>query len=87
LRSSTKGYGGKNHYTASKNSDINAHSGRKMYNSQFLLQAASPETFGYTLVYISIFFIFLNLPTSEVQERCARTLSLFSLYTRQWSSD
>jgi hypothetical protein len=27
-----------------------ARSGRELYHSQFLLQAASPETFGYTLV-------------------------------------
>jgi hypothetical protein len=34
-----------------KNSDTNGPSGRELYHLQFLLQAASPETFGYTLVY------------------------------------
>jgi hypothetical protein len=51
LRSNTKGYGGKTHYTDSQNSDATAPSGRELYNLQFSLQAASPETFGYTLVY------------------------------------
>jgi hypothetical protein len=50
LRSSTKGYGGKTHYTNSQNSDTTAPSGRELYHLQFSLQAASPETFGYTLV-------------------------------------
>jgi hypothetical protein len=51
LRSNTKGYGGKIHYTNSQNSDTTALSGRELYHLQFSLQAASPETFGYTLVY------------------------------------
>jgi hypothetical protein len=34
-----------------KNSDTTAPSGRELYHLQFSLQAASPETFGYTLVY------------------------------------
>jgi hypothetical protein len=50
LRSNTKGYGGKTHYTDSQNSDTTAPSGRELYYLQFSLQAASPETFGYTLV-------------------------------------
>jgi hypothetical protein len=50
LRSDTKGYDGKTHYTDSQNSDITAHSGRELYHLQFSLQAESPETFGYTLV-------------------------------------
>jgi hypothetical protein len=50
LRSNTNGYVGKTHYTVSQNSDITAPSGRKLYYLQFSLQAASPETFGYTLV-------------------------------------
>jgi len=29
---------------------IQLHSGRELYHLQFSLQAASPETFGYTLV-------------------------------------
>jgi hypothetical protein len=50
LKGSTKGYGGKTHYTDSQNSDITAPSGRELYHLQFSLQAASPETFGYALV-------------------------------------
>jgi hypothetical protein len=51
LRSNTKFYGGKTHYTNSQNSDATAPSGRELYHLQFSLQAASPETFGYTLVF------------------------------------
>jgi hypothetical protein len=50
LRSNTKGYGGKSHYTDSQNSDTTAPSGRKLYHLQFSLQAATPETFGYSFV-------------------------------------
>jgi hypothetical protein len=50
LRSNTKGYGGKTHYTDSQNSDITAPSVRELYHLQFSLKAASPETFGYTLM-------------------------------------
>jgi hypothetical protein len=50
LRSNTKGYGGKTYWTDSQNSDITAPSGRELYHLQFSLQAASPETLGYTLV-------------------------------------
>jgi hypothetical protein len=53
LRSNTKGYDGKTHYTDSKNSDTTAPSGRELYHLQFSLQAASPETFGYTLVHFT----------------------------------
>jgi hypothetical protein len=49
LRSNTKGYGGKTHWTHSQNSDTTSSSGRELYYLQFSLQAASPETFGYTL--------------------------------------
>jgi hypothetical protein len=49
-RSNTKGYGGKNHQTDTQNSDTTAPSGRELYHLQFSLQAANPETFGYTLV-------------------------------------
>jgi hypothetical protein len=52
LRSNTKGYGGKTHWTDSQNSDTTAPSGRQLYHLQFSLQAAGPETFGYTLVYL-----------------------------------
>jgi hypothetical protein len=51
LRSNTKGYGGKTHYTDSQNSDTTASSGRELYHLQFSIQAASPETSGYKLVY------------------------------------
>jgi hypothetical protein len=50
LKSNTKGYGGKTHYTDSQNSDTTAPSGRDLYHLYFSFQAASPETFGYTLV-------------------------------------
>jgi hypothetical protein len=51
LKSNTKGYGGKTHYTDSQNSDITAPSGRELYHLQFTRQVASPEAFGYTLVF------------------------------------
>jgi hypothetical protein len=54
LRSNTQGYGGKTHYTDSQNTDTTARSGRELYHLQFLLQAASPETFGYTLVLLNV---------------------------------
>jgi hypothetical protein len=50
LRSNTKCYGVKTHYTDSQNSDTTAPSGRELYHLHFWLQEASPETFGYTLV-------------------------------------
>jgi len=37
----------------SQNSDTTAPSGRELYHLQLLLQAASPETFGHTLVFFS----------------------------------
>jgi hypothetical protein len=52
LRSNTKGYGAKTHQTDSQNGDKTAHSGRELYHLQFSLQAASPETFGYILIYL-----------------------------------
>jgi hypothetical protein len=54
LRNNIKGYGGKNHYTDSRNSDTTSRSGRELYHLQFSLQIASPETFGYTLVFSRI---------------------------------
>jgi hypothetical protein len=48
--SNTKGYGGKTHYTDPQNSDTTTLSGRELYHLQFSRQAASTETFGYTLV-------------------------------------
>jgi hypothetical protein len=53
LRSNIKGYGGKTHQTDSQNSDTTAPSGRELYHLQISLQAASPETFRYTLVHVS----------------------------------
>jgi hypothetical protein len=50
LRSNTKGYGGKTHWSDSQNGDTTAPSGEELYHLQFSLQAASPETFEYTLV-------------------------------------
>jgi hypothetical protein len=44
------GYGLKTHWTDSQNSDTTAPSGRELYHLQFSLHAASPETFGYSLV-------------------------------------
>jgi hypothetical protein len=49
LRSNTKDYGGKTHKTDLQNRDTTAPSGRELYHLQFLLQVASPETFGYIL--------------------------------------
>jgi hypothetical protein len=57
LRTNTKAYGGKTHYTASQNSDTTAPSGRELHHLQFSLQAASPETFGYILIYYILSFI------------------------------
>jgi hypothetical protein len=50
LRSNTNGYDGKTDYVDSQNEDITALRGRELYHLQFSLQAASPETFDYTLV-------------------------------------
>jgi hypothetical protein len=50
LRINTKGYSGKTHSTDPQNSDTTAPSGRLLYHLQLSLQAASPETFGYTFV-------------------------------------
>jgi hypothetical protein len=52
LRRNTKGYGGKSHKSDSQNSDTTAPSGRELYHLQFSLQAVSPETFEYTLVFL-----------------------------------
>jgi len=49
LKSKTKRHGGKIYYTDSQNSDTSAPSGTDPCHLQFSLQAASPETFGYTL--------------------------------------
>jgi hypothetical protein len=51
LRSNTKSYGSKIHYIDSQNSETTAPNGREVYHLQFSLQVASPETFGYALVF------------------------------------
>jgi hypothetical protein len=61
LRSYTKGYGGKTHYTDPQNNDTTAPSGRELYHLQFSLQAASPESFGYTFVLMLMEVIVLSL--------------------------
>jgi hypothetical protein len=50
----TKGCGGKTQVNDSQNKDTTAPSRRDIYHLQFSLQAASPETFGYTLVTYSV---------------------------------
>jgi hypothetical protein len=45
-----KSHGIKSHKTDSQNSDTTEPSGRELYHLQFSLQAASPETFRYTVV-------------------------------------
>jgi hypothetical protein len=45
--------------TDSQNSDTTAPNGRALYHLQFSLQAASPKTFGYTLMcFHSVFVLF-----------------------------
>jgi hypothetical protein len=51
MKSNTKDYGGKTPYTDSQNIHTTAPSGKELYHLQFSLQAASPETSGYTIVY------------------------------------
>jgi len=36
----------------SQNSNMTAPSGRELHHLQFSLQVVSPETFGYTLIYV-----------------------------------
>jgi hypothetical protein len=55
LRSNTKGYDGKTHLTGSKNRNKTEPSDIELYHLQFSLQAASPETFGYTLIWFHDF--------------------------------
>jgi hypothetical protein len=54
LRSIANGYGGKIRWNDSQNSDTTAPSGRELYYLQLLLQAASPEAFGYTILHGSL---------------------------------
>jgi len=71
LRSNTKGYGGKTHYADSQNSDTTAASGRELYNLQFSLQAASPETFRHNLVCCTC----PHLPVNQ-----SRSVLVFGIY-------
>jgi hypothetical protein len=48
-----------------QNSDTTAPSDRELYHLQFSRQAASPETFGYTVLRAYI-HIYLGLPICEV---------------------
>jgi len=50
LRNNTKSYGSKPHKTDPQCSDATVPNGRELYHLEFSLQAASPETFGYTLL-------------------------------------
>jgi hypothetical protein len=86
FRSNIKDYGGKTRYTDSQNSDTNALSGRGLYHLQFSLQAASPETFGYTLACHYIV-------CKKKKMQCSSTASIFQssysglIYklTKSWS--
>jgi len=55
LRSNTKYYNRKIHWTDSQNSDTTAPSGRELNHLQFSLQATSPETLGYTFVCVCVY--------------------------------
>jgi hypothetical protein len=81
LRSNTKGYVSKTHYTDSQNSDTTSPSGRELYHLHFSLQAASPETFGYTLVYHNCSTIRLATIDLYPQEQA---LSITSEHQLQW---
>jgi hypothetical protein len=65
------GYGCKILYTDPPNYYTNASSGRELFRLQFLLHAASPETFGYTLVDIHgvAFIYFYGTVLSKAQGR------------------
>jgi hypothetical protein len=52
LRSNTKGYGDKTRQTDSQHSDTTEPNGRELYHLQFSLQAAGPESFGYTFPFL-----------------------------------
>jgi hypothetical protein len=79
MKSNTKGYGGKTHYTDSQNSDTTASSGRELYHLQFSLQAASPETYGYlrTLrLYYNEEKIFLLRPRHRREDNIKKMLKI-----------
>jgi hypothetical protein len=76
LRSNTKGYGGKTHYTDSQNSDIiTAPSGIELYHLQLSLQEASPETFRYNLVLCYIRQVLMEMVSLKVYMK-QRSLSM-----------
>jgi hypothetical protein len=90
LISNRKGYGNKNHYTDSQNSDTTAPSGWELYHLQFSLQAASPETFGYTVTCIvGLIFSFLDFPcawtrkTHETERMSKHSHRTFRTYSSQ----
>jgi hypothetical protein len=83
LRNNTKGYGGKTHYIDSQNRDTTAPSGRELYHLQFSLQAASPETFGYTLVINAVETDLLNSQETDKEEL---VIYLCSPHTPSWIS-
>jgi hypothetical protein len=74
LRTNTKRYGGKTHYSDSQNSDTTTPTSRDMYNLQFSLQEASPETFGYTLLHETLSVINSTLLTVDIIPLCMKTL-------------
>jgi hypothetical protein len=83
LRSNTKGFGGKTHYTYSQNSDITEASGRELYHLQFSLQAASPETFGYTLVCLTLYYLLVHCTDDLMEELCVTTVGLIGFKVTQ----
>jgi hypothetical protein len=69
LRSNTKAYDGKTNLTGSRNSDKTAPSDRESYHLQFLLQLASPETFGYEFVYCEESVVMTNVAITKAKRR------------------
>jgi hypothetical protein len=61
-----------------KYSDTTAPSGRELYHLQFSLQAASPETFGYTLVY--------ERAVRMLDTRYVRKIMIGLLWRSPWAS-
>jgi hypothetical protein len=78
LRSDIKGYGGKTRSNDSQNSDTTASIGRELYYLQFSLQAANPETFGYTFVFALLVIVLQVDVTLKLRRFIVRDL----LYAR-----
>jgi hypothetical protein len=74
LRSNINDYGGKTHYTDSQNSAETTPSGRELYHLQFLLQAASPETFW---IHPRTFRTFLAAKPRSISSGAPRVMSHF----------